>query len=243
MDDALNVLYATFAHYRIGGDFAGCKCCVGPEHSARLAAAPVRELTYEDLEQYSAKAISTWGTTHHFKHFLPRLLELAIEYRDDFLDLAVVFGKLALAQFDSWPQREQDAVNRFFDEYWDYQLAAPIFGSFDDSVDTVLCAISNGLPSVQRFLDAWTATRTDTAKRHLAAFVLNNDKTLLKKGQLSSPFWDRSGKPHREVVAWLQSESVLSYFDGADDTVLAGEFAYAWPQLMSIRSSLRDAWL
>jgi len=181
MHDAIDNLYATFNHCRIGDDFTGCDCCVGPEHSTRLAAPPLRELTYEELERYSRKAISTWGNVRHFKHFLPRLLELSIEHRDDFLDLAVVFGKLKYAQFDSWPHRERDAVNRFFDEYWLYQLCDPVVGAFEDSIDTVLCSISNALLSVQRFLDVWIATRTDNAKRHLAAY------TAVAKRRLSVP--------------------------------------------------------
>ena len=238
MHDAIDNFYATFAHCRIGDDFTGCDCCVGPEHSAKLAAPPLRELTYEDLERYSRKAISTWGNVRHFKHFLPRLLELSIEHRDDFLDLAVVFGKLKYAQFDSWPQRERDAVNRFFDEYWDYQLDDSIVGAFEDSIDTILCSISNALSSVQRFLDAWILTRTDNARRHLAAFILNNDDTLLKKGRLSNAFWDTTGHPHAEVVNWLQSDAVYRFFNGPDDPVLVDDFAYAWPQLMAIRSAL-----
>lgn len=237
MRDAIDNLYATFAHFRIGDDFSGCDCCVGPEHSAKLATPPLRELTYADLERYSRKAISTWGNVRHFKHFLPRLLELSIDHRDDFLDLAVVFGKIKYAQFDSWPKRESDAVNWFFDEYWQYQLDETIVDAFDDSIDTVLCSLANALSSVQRFLDAWIAKRTDNAKRHLAAFILNNDDTLLKKGRLSSAFWDATGQPHTEVVNWLQSEAVYRFFDGTDDPVLVNDFAYAWPQLMAIRSA------
>lgn len=243
MDVAINNLYSTFAHYRLGDDFTGCDCCVGPDHSARLATPALRELRYDDLERYSSKAISTWGNVRHFKYFLPRLLELTIEHRDEFLDLAVVFGKLRYAQFDSWPQRERDAVHRFLDEYWNYQLADPIVGVFEDSIDTVLCAISNALSSVQRLLDTWTGTRTDSAKRHFAAFILNNDDTLLKKRRLSNAFWDTSGQPHSEVVAWLQSDAVLGYFDGAGDNALVDEFSYAWPQLMALylRSMMRIA--
>jgi hypothetical protein len=107
-------------------------------------------LTYDELERYSRKAMSTWGNVRHFKHFLPRLLELSIDHRDDFCDLAVVFGKLKYAHFDSWPQRERDAVNRLLDEYWEHQLDDPIVGAFEDSIDTVLCSLANALSSVQR---------------------------------------------------------------------------------------------
>lgn len=238
MHDAIENLYATFSHCRIGDDFRGCACCVRPEKSAKLAAVPLRALTFHDLDYYSRQAISTWGNVRHFKHFLPRLLELSIEHRDDFLDLAVVFGKIKYAQFDSWPQRERDSVDRFFDQYWEYQLEERIHGAFENSSDTVLCALSNALSSVQRFLDAWIEKRTDDAKRHFASFIMNNAATLLKKGRLTSAFWNTTGQPHAEVINWLQSDAVFGYVDEADESLQVDDFSYAWPQFIEIRSSL-----
>lgn len=241
MDETIQNLYATFAPYRIGNDFTGCDCCVGPEHSAALAKPPLRELTYDQLESYSWKAMSTWGNTRHFRHFLPRLFELTVEHRDDFLDLAVVFGKLAYAQWHSWPQREQTAVNQFFAAYWRHQLASPIVGAFEDGVDTVLCALSNACATVQPYLDTWLQTKTPAAQRQLAALILNNDSSLLKKGRLSNPFWDTTATPHQEVVHWLRSQAVLNYLTSANADVLADDFVYAVPQLQGIRAALAIA--
>jgi len=241
MQDTVDNLYSVFDLGRLEDDFMGCDCCVAPEHSARLAALPVRELTYEDLERYSRKAISTWGRAEHFKYFLPRLLELSIDHRDDFLDLAVVFGKLKYAEFDCWPSAERDAVIRFFDSYWNHQLNEPIASALEDSVDTVLCAISNALSSVQRFLDAWVATRSNNAKRHLAAFILRNAQSISTNGILGNAFWETSRRPHTEVLGWLQSNAVSRVFNAADDAVLEGDFAHARPQLMAIRSALGTA--
>lgn len=195
MNAVTNNLYKTFAAYHIGDDFVGCDCCVTPGDSAKIATRPIRDLAIGDLERYSRKAMSTWGTAQHFKHFLPRLLELTIEYHDYFLDLSVVFGKLKDAGFESWPPHEQDAVNRFFVEYWDYQLAVPITSVTDDTIDTVLCALSNGGGSVQPYLDRWLNTPTDNAKRHLASFILWNDDALLMHGRLFNPFWKDASEP------------------------------------------------
>lgn len=71
-------------------DFAGCSCCVSDEDCNRLGGTPLKQLTYDDLERYSRKAISKWGEAHHLKHFLLRLLEISIEHRDDFLEEAAI---------------------------------------------------------------------------------------------------------------------------------------------------------
>lgn len=199
LQTAVNALFATFSRYGID-DFHGCPCCITQEDCEKLAQKPLRELSYEDLLRYSSKAISTWGEPRHFKHFLPRLFELTIEYRDGFLDLAVVYGKLKSASFNSWPEDEQRVVKQFFEAYWLYQLEQPVKGVYSDAIDTVLCAIANALDTVDNLLKMWIETDSVHAKQHLAAFVVENYDSLLKKGQLSNSFWDYSGSAHKQVL-------------------------------------------
>jgi hypothetical protein len=156
------------------------------------------------------------------------------------LDLAVVFGKLALAHWDAWPKVERQAIHAFFEAYFQFQLEQPILGTFDDSMDTVLCAIAAAEPSIQFLLDTWLLTSTCNAKRHLASFILNNEADLLKKAKLSNAFWNVSGIPHEEVLKWLQSNELYRYLDGANYEVDSDDFNYAWPQLMAIRAALSN---
>lgn len=234
IDDAVDSLYSTFARYRLGDDFIGCDDYVRPGDSERLAERPLRDLTYEELERYARKAMTTWGTTGHFKYFLPRLLELTIEHRDDFLDLAVVFGKLSYARWGDWPPREQRAVRDFLDRYWEYQLAQPLAGASSDAINTVLCAIANACPSVQPHLDAWVQTKSDRARQHLAAFVLLNSDTLLRKGRLFNAFWQPAPHAHGEVIRWLQADATLDYLENGHGAWVND----ALPQLVAIRSRL-----
>lgn len=53
MEDAFKTLYSTFSHYRIGDDFTGCDCCVGPEHCAALAKPPQIAFTDDDDFDYA----------------------------------------------------------------------------------------------------------------------------------------------------------------------------------------------
>jgi hypothetical protein len=230
-------LYKMFSPYRVGNDFVGCECCVAPSESAKLTSKPLRLLTYDDLEHYSSSAMSTWGDVRHFKHFLPRLLELAIEHRDEFLDLAVVFGKLAYARWYSWPPREIDAVDGFLRAYWEYQLTIDIDSPQDDAIDTVLCAEACACESVKPLLTAWLEEESISAKKHLAAFVLGNNDYLLRKQRLANAFWDYRAKPHDEVICWLRSSAVSTYLSNAE---LPQEFELARCQLDTIRSALGE---
>jgi hypothetical protein len=178
--------------------------------------------------------MSTWGDVRHFKHFLPRLLELAIEHRDDFLDLAVVFGKLSYARWQTWPPQEFEAAERFLNAYWEYQLNQDIDDPGDDAIDTVLCAEANARDSVQSLLDMWLTCDLLSARNHLAAFVLLNANYLLQKQTLWNAFWNRESKSHREVIGWLQSDGVSNYLSEKE---LTGGFEAARYQLEAIRSA------
>lgn len=97
MQSAISELYRVFKPYRLDDDFIGCDHCVTQEDSKLLASISLRKLTVPDVDRYAFKAMSTWGTERHFKHFLPRLLELAYEDYQAFNFPEVLLGKLAYA--------------------------------------------------------------------------------------------------------------------------------------------------
>jgi len=241
MWEAIENLYTTFANYALDDDFVACNDGFHAEATVLLAEISLRDLTIGELEPYSRKAMTTWGTVHHFKYFLPRILELAVDHQDYFLDLSIVFGKLAYAQLSGWPKSERQAIHRYFDAYWNRQLTCPIENGYNTSSDEVLCALSNALPSVKHFLERWILTDTALAKRHLAEFILTNGEELMVQGRLASPFWDTSGAAHSEVLEWLQSDVLLEFLTRDEVHVLTGEFAFAPSQLMAIRSSLHES--
>src|SRR5262245_27451164 len=113
MKQEISELYRVFKPYRLGPDFVGCSHCVDPADSDRLANTELHGLTLADLDSYSFNAMTTWGDAKHFKHFLPRLFEIASTDFNDFLSLEVLFGKLEYGKWYEWPEVEQDAVNDF----------------------------------------------------------------------------------------------------------------------------------
>ena len=110
MQTVIAELYRVFKPYRLGDDFSGCSHCVSERESRELAAIRLRDLQAADLNRYSFKAMTTWGTVRDFKHFLPRLLELAAE---DLLQLEfpeTLFGKLTYGKWRSWTRREREVL-------------------------------------------------------------------------------------------------------------------------------------
>ena len=68
-----------------------------------------------DLKQYATDALLVWGNETDFKHFLPRIFELAVAHGEEFVDPQIVFHKLRHADWRYWPMFEQSAIEHFFD--------------------------------------------------------------------------------------------------------------------------------
>jgi hypothetical protein len=111
--DAIAGLYAVFARYP-QRSIEACPCCVSSEDLTRLARLPLRRLTERHLSTYAVKALTTWGDETDFKHFLPRLFELALDNDSWPLDLDHLAIKLEYAEWRRWPEHERAAVAELF---------------------------------------------------------------------------------------------------------------------------------
>ncbi|WP_300487168.1 hypothetical protein [Flavobacterium sp.] len=114
---AIERLYATFSCYPANGTMEGCPCCVSATDKEKIHTKPLRQLDGEDLSRYAFKALTTWGNTDDFKHYLPRIFEL-LSTTDFIVDTFVVLGKLNYAKWKTWPAEEQKAINAFLMAWW-----------------------------------------------------------------------------------------------------------------------------
>lgn len=209
MSDAIiDRLYATFKPYRIGSEFVGCDHCVNPDAVKKLASSPLRDLSLADLDNYALKAMTTWGNDRHFKHFLPRLLELGMESPSEFLSFELLLGKLVYAGWDQWPSPERSAITSYFEQLWQTTIQRRLGHESDETADTILCAFGNAGVEIMPFLQTWLDTSEVNAPLHLAAFVNLNAPTVRDKGRLWNSYWPDDCKQVSVVVTWLQSISV-----------------------------------
>lgn len=235
MNHAVAHLYRTFESYRLGDDFVGCNDCVAPPETAHLAATPVAELGVAELDRYAFKAMSTWGDVKHFKHFLPRLLELSLDHYLSFSFPEVLLGKLAYGKWETWSNNEQDAVRRFLLEFWTHQLRQP--GNFpnDERIDTVLGGLAQATNSLAPFLTLWLDVQLDVAALHLGQVIDRWADEIMTRGRVS--LWGDPTTQSDELVRWLASTDVLHYLDGFR-TTLTGPFPFAMHQLDGIRGAI-----
>ena len=205
LNNAVEGLYVTFAGYPLAKNIQGCPCCVSDEDESSLHRKPLRELSAEDLTRYAFKSLTTWGTVSDHKHFLPRLLELVTE-KDGIaygIDLAVLFGKLDYADWNTWDSQERAAVRRYLMTLWLFVLSVPTEAV---TVSEYLCAIGQAEEDLLNYLNTWQNLQSDIALNHLVEFV--EAQGSLHKGKLTDAFWGGRRCQMLQVVGWLKENGL-----------------------------------
>jgi hypothetical protein len=210
-EEAVEGLYTAFGHVPRPARVEGCPHCVAPDEDRPLLGRPLRALPADGLARYAAKAMSTWGGVEEFRYFLPRLLECAADDAFGYPDPEIVFGKLAAADWSTWPAGEREAIEALLAAWWadtlDRYPAQP-------GAETVLCCLGAVGADLTPFLDRWGALPGEAAVRHLHEFVLYG-VGWTRGSRLADAFWDRKGPAHRQVLAWLTGGGVAGAVEAA----------------------------
>lgn len=170
----------------------------------------------ETLLSLTIRLGNTVGDRDDVKSLLPLLLERLVTSGG--LDPAIVLAKLPQEQWRTWPEAEQDAVHGYLDSVWRSLLAQypSQVRCFADAATFLDAAAATG-ESVSRFLDAWDATGSSSADRHLADLVTGRAF---------------AGRRATAEKAWLQRETVRARlyraFQREHDTPWADDLACAY---------------
>lgn len=171
-----------------------------PADFATLLTTPLRELTAEQLWQYSFSVFLTVGDTPDFEYFFPRIIELASEPYSS-LEIEVVFKKPVMS---GWPDEWRKDRRKAFQAVLEAMVAS--WASIVCHIDAQVCALARCLTDIDRHLEV-LMSGSDAANENLLAFYEANRESLIKN-KLSNSFWERSSDTHARVVAWLQRADV-----------------------------------
>ena len=97
-----------------------CDCgCIDPEDVRKLASKKLRDLEEDDFSSYHGSALYTWGDLDHYKHFLPRVLEVHRELNGrGLVGLFEISNKLEYAKWAEWDKSEVSAIKQFVLADW-----------------------------------------------------------------------------------------------------------------------------
>jgi len=167
-----------------------------------LTAAPLRQLADDQIEGYAAWAITTVGTARDYRHFLPRILDLAVHAPFGLgQEPPVIAAKLKLAAWHDWPKEQRDAVLNLFET----ALRAAVAASLDKlgalQGESWLCGLATLGCSPEAGLACWRAAPPPHAGFQIAHMAM---VALAKNGTVSGGFWEEVDPVFRaSVTAWL----------------------------------------
>lgn len=209
LEAATKELYAVFARHRRAANIEGCPCCVHESDKAALRDAPPQELAADELAHFAFKAMTTWGSSADYKHFFPRILEIAaLEDAPHIgLELWLVQEKMQLAGWPSgWTHEEKLAVRQFVTA-----AAIALLDREAPGVDPTLRAVVwlDGDPAA--VLGAWDTNASRTAVLQLARFITDNEASLMTERKLR---WSSEVMSH-PIDAWLLAPARLASLEAA----------------------------
>jgi hypothetical protein len=108
----LDIAYEAFGRYRRPRVLDASPLRDPEKLLKQLTAKPLRLLDVEDVQEYASAALTTVGTAEDYKHFLPRLLELAMQ--SGVVEPPIIASKLKEAEWRTWPEHEQQPVEEIF---------------------------------------------------------------------------------------------------------------------------------
>ena len=113
--------YAVFARYPGGPllDTSGSECTDGSvarEIAEMLEGRPLRLLADEDLKDFFFLAVQHVGELDHFKHYLPRVLELMLFERSSFAPDDLL-PRLREMSVETWPIGERELLRDLFHQF------------------------------------------------------------------------------------------------------------------------------
>ncbi len=117
--EAIENLYTVFRKYTTS-NMSYCDCgCIDEGDVKKLASKKLRELEEDDFCSYHGSALDTWGDIEHYKHFIPRILEVHYQKKGrGLIGLFEITNKLAYASWESWDGEEVDSIKNFILADW-----------------------------------------------------------------------------------------------------------------------------
>ncbi|MDR6530711.1 hypothetical protein J2800_001450 [Caulobacter rhizosphaerae] len=206
LQTALDAVYAAFRHYSRPGTLEAAPTRDPKRVLARLSARNLAELTSDDINGYMGWAMTTIGGVNDYKHFLPRILELAVQGTGRVHvggDPESLAGKIAYGEFSDWPADERAAIVTAFDAAWRQALRTSL--EEEEAEDWLRGLITLGEP-IQTRLTAWLETSAPLAGLHLADAVCSE---ILRRKDARPPFGSSDEYvPYKAYSAWLAGPSV-----------------------------------
>lgn len=178
MKEVIENLYSVFSKYTTS-NMHYCDCgCIDSSDVKKLASKKLRELEEDDFCSYHGSAMTTWGDIEHYKHFLPRVLEVHNQKNGrGLIGLFEITNKLAYAKWENWPPNEIKAIKDFILADW-----KSFVNDNESEVSTDDLTYYASFHTAKELIDSWKITQSGAGLKNFVEFFYLNGSQLLSKG-------------------------------------------------------------
>lgn len=199
LHDSIEQLYTIFARYPLKTAIDGCPCCVSATDKEPLHTKPLQQLSGEDLERYTFKAMTTWGDTEDFKHFLPRIFELLAGGSSVFD--TITLGKLEYGNWHTWQADEQEAMRHFLLAWCRERLLFRTHLPLE-----IIAIVSRLLGSIEPLLLHWSLDLESSSFERFVDFVHDYYPDLVTNGRHTR---DLAWSDKQMLIQWIRQQQPL----------------------------------
>lgn len=215
---AIDACYEAFSVYPIPSALEASPLRDPAQILQSLTSAPLRELSDENIGPYAFYAMTTVGGVEDYKHFLPRILELALlSTGQPGLEAEIIALRLNYGEWRQWPVHEQRSVTAVFEESFDTVKQRHID---EVEADGWLCGMAIlGLP-VSDMLDKWVASSHPNSGLQIAQFIDRTAEFIREAGARRKAYWSHVDEMTIQLLRrWIGSASVAEKLMAVIDEV------------------------
>jgi len=176
--EVIENLYSTFRKYTTS-NMHYCDCgCIDLNDVKKLASKKLRDLEEDDFCSYHGSALYTWGDMEHYKHFLPRILEVHNKLNGrGLIGLYELTTKLDYAKWNTWEQQEKKAIKDFIYTDWN-----DFVNEKESDIGKDDLAYYSFFFELESLVKLWKIDGQGTGLRNFVYFFYYNGTELISKG-------------------------------------------------------------
>ena len=192
----------------------------GNEILQTLTSSPLKNLADEQIGPYSGWAITTVGNDRDYRHFLPRIFDLAVT---DPVWLGteppVIAGKLNMGTWRTWPANQQTAVLHVFNAAFDAMIERHPDAWPSNAADW-FCGIAILGEAIAPVIERWRTSTEANAALNMGGLINAHSKSMRKLGEVQGSFWEEVNREvRRDVAKLLLEERTLAFLRSASHKV------------------------
>lgn len=192
-------LYSVFSVY-YSSDMHYCDCgCVDEGEVKKLNSKMLKDLREDDFCTYHGSALYTWGELQHYKHFLPRILEVHHQKEGKgLIGLFEIQQKFEYAKWESWDENEVKAIREFIlADWWSFANKTSSEIRMEDLENYSFFL------KPQDLLKVWDLSINEKALKNFVHFFYREGTNLMNKEM------DSKGKPNQFEIGLLLNQKGL----------------------------------